>query len=93
MVSVGRCELCGETSECFDVPSSHLPKDSPYVIDATTGDSPVVLDIINKIEQQPQVQYDLQTQLLELRVAANKLGMYDAADFIWNKLYYSWYIY
>lgn len=40
------------------------------------------LDIIKEIQQQEQAQYDLQRQLLELRVAANKLGLYDAADFI-----------
>ena len=45
-------------------------------------------DIINEekgndaIPQQGQVQYDLQRQLQELRIAANKLGLYDAADFI-----------
>lgn len=41
-----------------------------------------VLDVIKKIPQQGQVQYDLQRQLRELRVAANKLGLYDAADFL-----------
>ena len=41
-----------------------------------------VLDVIKNIPQQGQVQYDLQRQLRELRVAANKLGLYDAADFI-----------
>jgi hypothetical protein len=41
-----------------------------------------VLDVIKTIPQQRQVQYDLQRQLRELRVAANKLGLYDAADFI-----------
>ena len=41
-----------------------------------------VLDVIKEIPQQGQVQYDLQRQLRELRVAANKLGLYDAADFI-----------
>lgn len=41
-----------------------------------------VLDVIKEIPQQGQVQYDLQRQLQELRIAANKLGLYDAADFI-----------
>ena len=41
-----------------------------------------VLDVIKEIPQQGQVQYDLQRQLRELRIAANKLGLYDAADFI-----------
>lgn len=38
--------------------------------------------VINAIPQQPQVQYDLSKQLRKLRHAANKLGLYDAADFI-----------
>lgn len=30
MVSYGRCEICGETAECYDMPSAYLPKkDSP----------------------------------------------------------------
>ena len=41
-----------------------------------------VLDVIKEIPQQGQVQYDLQRQLRELRFAANKLGLYDAADFL-----------
>ena len=41
-----------------------------------------VLDVIKEIPQQGQVQYDLQRQLRELRVAANKLGLYDAADYL-----------
>ena len=41
-----------------------------------------VLDVIKEIPQQGQVQYDLQRQLRELRIAANKLGLYDVADFI-----------
>lgn len=45
-----------------------------------------VLDVIKKIPQQRQVQYNLQTQLSELRVAANKLGLYDAADFLRSHL-------
>lgn len=41
-----------------------------------------VIDIIESIPQQPQVQYSTTQQLNELRVAANKLGLYDAADFL-----------
>ena len=41
-----------------------------------------VIDVIKDIPQQEQVQYDLQRQLRELRIAANKLGLYDAADFL-----------
>ena len=41
-----------------------------------------LLETIENTKQLPQVQYDLQRQLMELRVMANKLGLYDAADFI-----------
>jgi hypothetical protein len=41
-----------------------------------------VLDVIKLIPQQVQVQYDLEKQLQELRMAANKLGLYDAADYL-----------
>lgn len=41
-----------------------------------------VYEVIKLIPQQPQVQYDLKKQLSELRVAANKLGLYDAADYL-----------
>jgi len=41
-----------------------------------------ILDVIKNIPQQKQVQYDLTKQLSELRIAANKLGLYDAADFL-----------
>ena len=41
-----------------------------------------LLEAIENTKQLPQVQYDLQRQLRELRVMANKLGLYDAADFI-----------
>ena len=41
-----------------------------------------VLEAIKDIPQQPQVQYDLNRQLRELRIAANKLGLYDAADYL-----------
>ncbi len=37
---------------------------------------------INDMEQLPQAQYDLTTQLNELYAAANKLGLYDAADYL-----------
>jgi hypothetical protein len=35
-----------------------------------------------QIAQQPQAQYSLHEQLTILRVAANRLGLYDAADFV-----------
>jgi hypothetical protein len=41
-----------------------------------------VIKVIKNIPQQPQVQYSLNQQLAELKNAANKLGLYDAADLI-----------
>lgn len=35
-----------------------------------------------RIPQQPQAQYSLDEQLATLVIAANKLGLYDAADYI-----------
>lgn len=35
-MSHGRCEICGQTAECHDVPSSHLP-DSKKVEPAATA--------------------------------------------------------
>lgn len=37
---------------------------------------------ISAIPQQPQRQDGIQDQLHDLRVAANKLGLYDAADLL-----------
>lgn len=51
---------------------------------AGDNDNKTVLNVIAKIPQQGQVQYDLTRQLSELRVAANKLGLYDAADYLSN---------
>lgn len=31
IASIGRCEDCGKTRECVDVPSSSLPKPDPTV--------------------------------------------------------------
>ena len=48
--------------------------------------------IADLIPQQPQVQYSLTAQLSELRFAANRLGLYDAADFIRDRLEQSQYV-
>lgn len=45
-----------------------------------------VADVIRRIPQQKQVQYDLTRQLRELRYAANQLGLYDASDYLIRKL-------
>lgn len=41
---------------------------------------------VTKMEQQPQRQDSLNDQLRDLQAIANKLGMYDAADFIQKAL-------
>lgn len=46
------------------------------------GNNLKILETIKNTPQLPQAQYDLQQQLRELRVMANKLGLYDAADFL-----------
>jgi hypothetical protein len=45
-----------------------------------------VVDVIRHIPQQGQVQYDLTRQLQELRLASNKLGLYDATDYLQGKI-------
>ncbi len=47
-----------------------------------TTECTCVMDVIKLIPQQGQVQYDLTRQLQELRIAANMLGLYDAADYL-----------
>ena len=49
-----------------------------------------LLEVIENTKQLSQVQYGLERQLIELRVIANKLGLYDAADFL-NKQYAQYY--
>lgn len=39
-------------------------------------------ELIRRIPQMPQVQYDSERQLRELRALANKFGLYDAADLL-----------
>lgn len=42
--------------------------------------------VIAAIPQQAQRQYDTETQLRYLKIAANKLGLYDAADAIESQM-------
>lgn len=39
-------------------------------------------NVVMKIEQRPQTQMSLNVQLAKLYFVANRLGLYDAADFI-----------
>lgn len=41
---------------------------------------------IKAIPQQPQVQLDLRMQLEVLHAAANRLGLYDAADYVRDRI-------
>lgn len=43
---------------------------------------PKTLKVISQIQQQPQRQDSLAAQLVDLKAAANRLGLYDAAGFI-----------
>jgi hypothetical protein len=45
-----------------------------------------LLKVIAAIPQQSQRQYDAWSQLRTLVAAANKLGLYDAADFLTREL-------
>lgn len=55
----------------------------PVVVNfLSCGKNLTLLETIENTKQLPQVQYNLQRQLRELRVMSNKLGLYDAADFL-----------
>lgn len=69
------CKTCGE--KFFFVDKEKENAEAKFVEQESE-----VIKTIMKIKQQPQVQYALETQLKELRVVANKLGLYDAADFL-----------
>jgi len=45
-------------------------------------------EIIANIPQQPQVQYSLAEQIHDLIVIANKVGLYDASDYLHRQLEY-----
>lgn len=46
----------------------------------------VALETILKMKPHPQAQYDLNRQLELLIIVANKLGLYDAADYLRNTI-------
>lgn len=41
---------------------------------------------VANLKQHPQTQDSLSDQLLALKIAANKLGLYDAADWLTHRL-------
>lgn len=45
-----------------------------------------IFSVTKNIPQLPQAQYSLAQQLSELRIIANKVGLYDAADFLLKHL-------
>jgi predicted ATP-dependent serine protease len=72
------CFNCGQEPES----NKHTGLCKQCYVHWNSGKNLTLLEAIENTKQLPQVQYDLQRQLRELRVMANKLGLYDAADFI-----------
>lgn len=58
----------------------------PFCLGAVSGSFPYSIyeKELNKITQLPQTQTSLMKQCEILRIFANKLGLYDAADFLRN---------
>lgn len=83
--------VCSEYLKEYNVEIHIFPKEELVEFvpmenhNISTTPTPAI-EAIPKIIQQPQAQYSLTDQLKELRTAANKLGLYDAADFIRNQL-------
>lgn len=75
------CALNGFLSEV----ETELKK---FRIGAVSGSSPYSIyeEELNKMKQLPQTQTSLMKQCEILRIFANKLGLYDAADFLRNDL-------
>ena len=64
-----------------------LEKESqPSCLGAVSGSFPYSIyeEELNKMKQLPQTQTSLMKQCEVLRIFANKLGLYDAADFLRN---------
>jgi hypothetical protein len=61
-------------------------ENEPSCLGAVSGSFPysIYKDELNKIKQLPQTQTSLMKQCEILRIFANKLGLYDAADFLRN---------
>jgi hypothetical protein len=61
-------------------------KNQPSCLGAVSGSFPYSIyeEELNKITQLPQTQTSLMKQCEILRIFANKLGLYDAADFLKN---------
>ena len=61
-------------------------KYSKYTQEYKASKEPInsIDELIPMLPQMPQVQYDTERQLEQLRLIANKFGLYDAADVIRN---------
>ena len=58
-------------------------KQSNYMVDKEPKKKSVsVLEYVKSMPQLPQVQFSTTEQIEILRMAANKLGLYDAADYL-----------
>ena len=66
--------------------NSNKPQNSQLNIGAVSGSFPYSIyeEELNKMKQLPQTQTSLMKQCEILRIFANKLGLYDAADFLRN---------
>jgi hypothetical protein len=66
--------------------SSLEAESQPFCLGAVSGSFPYSIyeEELNKIKQLPQTQTSLIKQCEILRIFANKLGLYDAADFLRN---------
>jgi hypothetical protein len=65
---------------------SNEAQNQPSCLGAVSGSFPYSIyeEELNKMKQLPQTQTSLMKQCEILRIFANKLGLYDAADFLRN---------
>jgi len=78
MLSNGNCEICGSHVECYDMPSSHLPKDSPK----EPEDYPEVMsDFISDMKS-----FSHTTQIVVLAYIAEELSLDKTAALIKDSL-------
>ena len=65
---------------------SNEEQSQPSCLGAVSGSFPYSIyeEELNKMKQLPQTQTSLMKQCEILRIFANKLGLYDAADFLRN---------
>jgi hypothetical protein len=70
----------------MDDAKSMMSESQPSCLGAVNGSFPYSIyeEELNKIKQLPQTQTSLMKQCEILRIFANKLGLYDAADFLRN---------